>query len=43
MTRGQIKREAKRQRRREILETLGMAAVMFVGMVAVILLVSCIY
>lgn len=43
MTRGQIKREAKRQHRHEILETLGMAAVMFVGMVAVILLVSCIY
>lgn len=43
MTRGQIKREAKKQRRRDFLETLGMAAVMFVGMVAVILLVSCLY
>lgn len=43
MTRGQAKREAKKKRRRDILETLGMAAVMFVGMVAVILLVSCIY
>lgn len=43
MTRGQAKREAKKKRRRDILEELFMAAVMFVGMVAVILLVSCIY
>lgn len=43
MTRGQIKREAKRQRRREILEEIGMAAALFAGMTAVVLLVNCLY
>lgn len=43
MTRGQIKREAKRQRRRDFLEELFMAAILFIGMAAVVLLVNCIY
>ena len=40
MTRGQAKREAKKKRRRDILEELFMAAVMFVGMAATVILLN---
>lgn len=40
MTRGQIKREAKKQRRRDILEELGMAVVLFIGMAAIVILMN---
>lgn len=40
MTRGQTKREAKRQRRRDILEELGMAVVLFIGMAAIVILMN---
>ena len=40
MTRGQIKREAKKQRRCYFLEILGMATVMFVGMVATVIVLN---
>lgn len=40
MTRGQIKREAKKQRIRDILEELGMAVVLFIGMVTIVILMN---
>lgn len=40
MTRGQIKREAKKQRRRDILEELGMAVMLFIGMAAIVILMN---
>lgn len=40
MTRGQIKREAKKQRRRDFLEELGMALVLFIGMAAIVILMN---
>lgn len=40
MIRGQIKREAKKQRIRDILEELGMAVVLFIGMAAIVILMN---